>query len=334
MACRTHVLVLMLVALVSCGGGTEDAAPTASSMTPQATPVDVPADPAVPEPEPEPTEGVITPPVDSPVDEGGDASPGDPPAPTPTPVPAPYGTFTPVRQDAATFPTPPPYGHYVYLPSTYDVDTTRRWPVIIFFPGTGEFGNGTTELDKLLLRGLPKVVSRGDLPESARQQFIVIAAQVKGYPSVSELDAFFAWVDAQYRIDPTRRYLTGLSAGGITTWNYGRNGGRQVAAYVPFSAKNGAGTACAFAHRPIWIFHGRRDGNANTPVSASIDAWNAVNSCPVDELARLTVIVNGGHDDLSWVPVWDLSAMTDGQIDPAYDPYDESIYSWLLRHHL
>ncbi len=252
--------------------------------------------------------------------------------------PPPYGTFTAVRRDSAEA---PPYGHYVYLPSTYEDDPDYLWPTIIAFPGSGERGDGSGQLTRILNRGLPKVINLGHLPAPANYQFIIIAAQdprpaegMPEFPTNSELETFFDWLDAHYRIDTSRRYLTGLSAGGFTTWGYGRNGGARVAAYVPVSANDGAGTACAFAHRPVWIFHGLLDPNPRTAVTMAAAARDKVNACSPDEPARLTVISIGGHDDLTWVPIWDLTAMTDGHIDPGYDPYDESIYAWLLRHHL
>lgn len=324
----------LLVGFVYYGGGCADSSPTEPSdaATDLAPPEGTSIDPGSPDPSTDPQEGDAS--FDASIDVAeADGAPADAGTPDST-APAPYGTFTPVRQDTTSFPTPPPHGYYVYLPSTYGGDPAKQWPTILFYPGTGERGNGTTELGKLLLRGLPKVIDQGKLPAPAYNQFIVIAAQNQDYPTVAQIDAFLGWLAGHYRIDPKRRYLTGLSAGGITTWAYGRNGGTQIAAYVPFSAKNGAGTACAFAHRPIWIFHGKNDSNAATPVSASVEAWNAVNACSPDEPARLSVITNGGHDDQTWVPIWDLTAITGGNIDPAYDPYNESIYSWLLDHHL
>src|SRR5687767_5167178 len=52
-------------------------------------------------------------------------------------------------------------GFYQYTPTEYIVDTTTKYPLIIFLHGIGERGNGTTDLPKVLANGIPKLIQQG-----------------------------------------------------------------------------------------------------------------------------------------------------------------------------
>ena len=43
--------------------------------------------------------------------------------------------------------------YFVYLPSGYDVNSDKKWPVMLFLHGNGERGNGQDELDFVLMQG-------------------------------------------------------------------------------------------------------------------------------------------------------------------------------------
>ena len=45
---------------------------------------------------------------------------------------------------------------------------------------------------------------------------------------------------------------------------------------------------------------------------------------------RLTTYPGVGHD--SWDLTYTLSGMAPGLTDPAFDPYDVDIYTWMLAH--
>ncbi|NJN25381.1 MAG: hypothetical protein HC819_05115 [Cyclobacteriaceae bacterium] len=57
-----------------------------------------------------------------------------------------------------------PFGYWEYLPDGYN-SSSKDWPLIVFLPGLGEKGNGTTELSRLLSNGPPKLIKNGkDFP--------------------------------------------------------------------------------------------------------------------------------------------------------------------------
>src|SRR4249919_4291160 len=52
-------------------------------------------------------------------------------------------------------------GFYEYKPVDYNVDTTKKYPLIIFLHGIGERGNGTTQLPFVLTNAIPKYINAG-----------------------------------------------------------------------------------------------------------------------------------------------------------------------------
>lgn len=72
-------------------------------------------------------------------------------------------------------------------------------------------------------------------------------------------------LEARYRIDRRRVYLTGLSLGGFGTWWYGLRHPRRFAALVPIAggyiqgSTSVPGQVCALRTMPIWVFHGADD---------------------------------------------------------------------------
>lgn len=61
------------------------------------------------------------------------------------------------------------FGYYVYEPER---NKNKKLPLVVFLHGAGERGNGTTELEKVKVHGLPKYLS-----ESKEYPAIVLAPQ-------------------------------------------------------------------------------------------------------------------------------------------------------------
>jgi poly(3-hydroxybutyrate) depolymerase len=217
-------------------------------------------------------------------------------------------------------------GFWEYLPAGYAA--RNDWPLLVCLHGIGEDGNGTsTDLPKLLGNGVPPLIKANAWPvaaSTAGDAFVVLAPQnARGGCHVpTDVDAFLQWAAANYHVDRSRIYLTGLSCGGIGTWEYLRTVGSNAlpAAVVPIC---GDGTAawnergCLLGLMPIWAFHGDADGTI--PVSGSIIPLTGIQGCqsPAAVDARLTIYPGVGHD--SWTQTYNLSSGND-------------IYAWLLTH--
>jgi predicted peptidase len=207
-------------------------------------------------------------------------------------------------------------GYYAYLPEDHFHHAEERFPLMIFLHGSGEKGNGTTELNKVLIHGPPKLVKSG-----RRFPFIVISPQLpasQGGWSVGLVDELIARAKAAYRVDTTRIYLTGLSMGGYGTWGYATARPNVVAAVVPIAGSGSTGQACNMKNVPTWAFHGDADNTVNE--SGSINMVNAIKACtPAGAVEpKLTIYPGVGHD--SWTRSYDGTAGHD-------------IYQWLLQYH-
>jgi predicted esterase len=211
-------------------------------------------------------------------------------------------------------------GYWEYLPPHYG--NGALYPLLIFRHGIGENGNGTTDLQKVLVHGPPKLIEAEQWPEA--RSFVVLSVQHPGdgCSTPQENDDFINFALDNYDVDPKRVYITGLSCGAIGSWNYlGDHTNEIVAAAVlicgdgrPAFAKAG----CNLGKVPIWAFHGEADPTVDP--KGSIDTVASLKACtdPAAVDVKLTTYPGVPHD--SWTMTYDLS-------NPAND-----IYAWLMTH--
>jgi poly(3-hydroxybutyrate) depolymerase len=212
-------------------------------------------------------------------------------------------------------------GFWEYLPPGYS-STGARAPLLVFWHGIGENGNGSMgELSRVLSQGPPRLINGNRWP--ADRPFVVLSPQHAGggCPTANEIRDFFTFAQANYNVDPRRIYLTGLSCGAIGSWNYlgAHVDTSPVAAAVLICGDgNGAWGAqrCDLGRVALWGFHGDADGTV-APSGTINPMQNLMNMCPSPPRrdARLTVYPGVGHD--SWSRTYDLSAGHD-------------VYAWLL----
>lgn len=150
-------------------------------------------------------------------------------------------------------------GYSEYLPPGYLTSPTRRYPVIIHLNGMGELGRATTESE--LYTVTTRHGALANIRTSATwktyfgdKQVMVFAPQSLDNYSPEELRPFVQFIVANYRVDPTRVYLTGLSMGGWGTWRYANLYGAELAAIAPFATNIGApgNTLTTLKDVPIW----------------------------------------------------------------------------------
>lgn len=228
--------------------------------------------------------------------------------------------------------TSAPNGFLEYLPTCYDKSVGM--PLLVFWHGIGEDGNGTSDLNKVTSWGPPKLIANNQWV--ATRPFIVLSPQYTavngniapggGCPSSATINGFVTWALANYNIDRKRVYLTGLSCGAIGSWDYLANfQGTVVAAAVLLSGNPGdpttAGSSwkragCTLGSAALWSFHGDMDGVV--PYAPDQTTMQDVIACPEPPRrdARFTTVKDGGH--IVWDPIYDLSG---GYGD---------IYQWML----
>lgn len=194
--------------------------------------------------------------------------------------------------------------YLLYLPPEYEQKDS--WPLMVFLHGAGERGS---DLSRLKVHGPPKLIEQGqDLP------FIIVSPQCPAdqwWPGLErEVIAMIDEMMEQYRIDPRRIYLTGLSMGGYGTWAIGCAYPQRFAAMVPICGGGRPFLAPALKNVPVWAFHGARD--PVVPLRESEQMVEAVNRAGGS--AKLTVYPEATHD--SWTETYE----------------NPRLYDWLLSH--
>lgn len=227
--------------------------------------------------------------------------------------------------------------YYEHLPVNYGADPAQTFPLIVFQHGAGA-GRFTddgvalkTPLSGLALGDMVKLVNDGLWDDS--RPFIVLSPQRCVDPIIYVVTAnrtklFIDYAMNTYKVDPTRIYVAGYSAGSSLTWDYVNNHPHQIAAVVPMSGSWGTASGCVLKETPSWAFEAADDPVG--PAQNQIDTVNSINACNPVERARITVFASGGHNTAEEFMTMNLTGL--GQGLPAYDIYNQNIYDWLLQH--
>lgn len=178
---------------------------------------------------------------------------------------------------------------WLYLPARY-AESRERLPVIIYLHGSSRRGR---EIEAVKANGLPPLLDAKDDFE-----FVVASPQaLSNFPwqtswRPADLILFLDHLLANYKIDPRRVYLTGLSMGGYGTWACITEYPERFAAAVPICGGGNPEPGNAAGQLPIWAFHG--DEDRVVPVERSIEMVEAINAA--GGKARLTRYPGVGHD--------------------------------------
>jgi predicted peptidase len=208
------------------------------------------------------------------------------------------------------------FGFYEYLPRGYNDGKPR--PLLVFFHGLTENGNGTTDLETVIVNGPSKLIAANAW--DAARPWVVLSPQWSGpgCPTADFIQGVIAYGMASYNVDPKQVSLTGISCGAIGGWKYlGKYTSSQVATAI-LIAGEGAGAfdekGCELAQSAIWAFH----GDADTTVYPTEDqaVMPQLMACPQPRRdQKLTIYPGIGHD--SWTQTYDLTSGND-------------IYAWML----
>ena len=202
-------------------------------------------------------------------------------------------------------------GFYEFIPDGYNGST--EVPCIIFFHGNGEKGNGTTELSRVLTHGVPKYINEngGVFPYNA----IVLCPQMNVSFPIFGVTAMIEYAYNNYKIDPNKLSLTGLSMGGgvILDWlsqsklNILKVASIVVncpASFVEDYSPNSSNHAKA-NRLPMKFFHDT--GDLTVPISRSTNWVAELNGgTPIIPAATLQTTSVGTHQ-AGWDPITSFS---------------------------
>lgn len=215
-------------------------------------------------------------------------------------------------------------GYYETLPALYS-KTTKRYPLIVFIHGIGELGTGLTRLNCC---GLPHHAKYGTFParflvNGVYYSYIVVSPQFRVRPSASQIQSVVTYAKNKYRVDPARVYVTGLSMGGGSTWDWSVVYGQNAAAIGPICAGTKPTTTLASnvasKNLPIWSMNSSSD--AAVPIQWGRDwiSWIDARNTAYASKTKLTVWSGLSHN-ATWGKAFNPATKVDGY----------NLYQWLL----
>jgi predicted peptidase len=208
--------------------------------------------------------------------------------------------------------------YVVFVPRGYDARADKTYPVILFLHGAGETQGGKKQ---------PVEVGIGPAVKKQEKTFPFITVFPQSQKRTWQADsadaeralAILAEVQKEYRTDPKRLYLTGLSMGGYGTWSLAAKYPERWAAIAPIcggirpaTAENAQAVAAKIKDVPCWCFHG--DADPAVPVQQSRNLMKALWDA-------------GGHPNYT-----EYTGVAHNSWDNAYATPE--LYEWLLKHKL
>ncbi|MBL6643379.1 MAG: dienelactone hydrolase family protein [Flavobacteriaceae bacterium] len=201
----------------------------------------------------------------------------------------------------------------ILFPDQYD--EKKDYPLLLVLHGAGERGgdnqsqllHGSETFQAASFRSkYPAIVVFPQCPknsfwssmtrnptDSLDQRFTFINPLPEN-PQLEIVEALLLHLEEEYRIDPTRRYVGGLSMGGMGTFELVSRNPDYFAAAFPICGGSNTAWAKAMSKTPMWIFHGEKDKVVSANYSKEIfTALKEINAA-----VRLTLYSEVFHD--SW----------------------------------
>ena len=181
---------------------------------------------------------------------------------------------------------------WLYLPDHY-AESDETLPLMIYLHGCSRRGR---DIEQVKANGIPPL-----LDQDPDFEFVVASPQaLSDFPwQVSwrpdDLILLLDHLLSEYRIDPDRVYLTGLSMGGYGTWATIGKYSERFAAAIPICGGGDPELGEAIGELPVWAFHG--DEDYVVPVERSIEMVEAVKAAGGN--AQLTRYPGVGHDSFT-----------------------------------
>jgi len=199
----------------------------------------------------------------------------------------------------------------------HDFDTSEQYPLVVFFHGMGERGSHNdrqlTHGSKLFrdsLHRYPAIVIFPQCPETdywanlyrpdkggADRTFDFFYSDAPN-PSMSLTIKVVEDLLQQSYVDNLRLYASGLSMGGMGTFEFAYRLEDKLACAMPICGGGPPDKAADMIDVPFWIFHGAKDDVVNKQYS--IDMYHAIQQG--GGTAKLTMFPDANHN--SWDPAF------------------------------
>lgn len=215
-------------------------------------------------------------------------------------------------------------GFWQGVPAKYP-QTTKSYPLIVFIHGIGELG---TSLSRMNCCGIPNHMYNKTFPAQftvggANYSFLVIAPQFKVRPSAADVQSVIDYAKRRWRVDNSRLYVTGLSMGGGSTWDWSAVYGQNAAAIVPVcGGTKPSTTMCqqiASKNLPIWGLYSTADAVVPVQWGRDFFSWIDQYNTNYASKTKLTIWTDVDHNH-TWGRAFNPKTVVDGF----------NIYQWML----
>jgi predicted peptidase len=177
--------------------------------------------------------------------------------------------------------------YVVFVP--HDYDGKKEYPVILFLHGAGETKSTSGKGKMPVEVGIGPAIKKQEktfpfivvIPQAEAAGRGVLGRWGAGSPDGKRALAMLDEVMKEYKADPKRVYLTGLSMGGFGTWSLVEAHPDRWAAIVPICGGVGSRPNQATDDRakeaaakikdiPCWCFHGDQDSSVSVAFSRTM----------------------------------------------------------------
>jgi predicted peptidase len=201
----------------------------------------------------------------------------------------------------------------ILLPKNYN--SQKSYPLLIFLHGAGERGSDNKSQlvhgsflfkSKDFRKNYPAIVVFPQCPEKSswanvKRNYEMSAGQkFDFFKEISEnkqlimVEKLLDFIQKKYGIDPTRRYVGGLSMGGMGTFELVARNPDYFAAAFPICGGGNPDWSDLLKTTPFWIFHGEDDGVVSVDFSRKMYEVLGKEKASV----RLTIYPDVNHN--SW----------------------------------
>jgi len=197
-------------------------------------------------------------------------------------------------------------GFYEFQPRGYNPAGSYNYPLIIFLHGSGEKGNGTTELPRVLSSSFPKLLNAGATMNftvnGQAQAFLVLIPQLDPVYTTTWPNAYVTaminYAKANLKIDQNKIFLTGWSLGGGGAWQYPSgsiDSANLLAGIIPVSPSPDFRNLCNIAQGRVAVWAHHAEDDLSIPADTTRYAIRGINNCSPAIPALATYYPSGGH---------------------------------------
>ena len=204
----------------------------------------------------------------------------------------------------------------LFIPDNYDA--TKKYPIVLFLHGAGERG---TDNQSQITSSKGALLWASEANQKDHPCFIVAPQCPNGdqwvntswglgsysitkIPISQALKMVVNLLDtlkANYSLDTTSFFVTGLSMGGYGTWDIITRFPQMFRAAIPICGAGDPSKAKLLAKTPIWCFHSADDNTV--PVKGTREMVDAINEQGINNRDNFyTEYTNAGH--FAWVPAY------------------------------